>query len=452
MSMTSSEPRVLNDRVLDVLREAVGRRTSARSLSEQLGHSHNYVRRLFSGEIPLQMETLQDILQRLELPAQLFFDQVFEGLSVADPVAVLRFYREGDGLPRDPFFGEVGPRFEAAFARPVDPHAEVDGWDDELEQLEERRFEDREGAKLALEDLIQTILGQCEMAEDDVPSGYFAGLARACSIWAVIQRVSGYRDNSCDMYVLAFRCLRRADSHLQAAAECYQKAAYLLRDLDAMRAGLFFLRRSGDLFLRTGDVCGLGKVLVDSGKLLIEVDEFEEAKIEFQASLNLLKEDSVRHRATAHAALARIFDEEDRLGDAIEQIRRACELYSMHRDIVAAQITVLRGRIARKLDLRDEAESAFLEAIDVYENAGHPGYVLFAGLEYAGLLLATGRTRKLAALADRMFAMGKYFRKNRLIDGALMEFVRMAKWGELTEDLLESTRKRLEATSSSLRL
>jgi hypothetical protein len=133
------------------------------------------------------------------------------------------------------------------------------------------------------------------------------------------------------------------------------------------------------------------------------------------------------------------------------EIRQACELYSDREDIVSAQFSVIRGRIARKLGLHSEAEESFVEAIRVFEQVGDPGYVLFAGLEYAGLLLAEGRTKRLAQLADEMFSIGKYFRKNRSIDTALMEFVRMTKWGELTEDLLEITRRRLEAASSSVK-
>lgn len=440
----------LNGRLLEVLKEAVGRSTSARSLSERLGHAHNYVRRVLSGEIPLQMETLQLILRHLGMPPELFFEQVFQSRPAADPVAVLRFYREGDGLPRDPFLDEIGPRIETLLERTIDRHADVESWSEELEQLEERRFEDREGAKEALEALARAILDRCEQFADDVPSRHVADLAGACSIWAVIQRISGYRDNSCDMYQLVFRCAHRAENHFGTVAKCYQRASYLLRDLDAMRAGLFFLRVAGDHYLRAGDVGGLGEVLVDRGKLLFNLGDPATAEREFRSSLKILQPGALRHRATAHAALARILDGDDRLTEAMLEIRRACDLYSERADIVSAQVKVLRGRIAGKLGLHDEAERSFVEAFGIYEQSGHPGYILFAGLEYAGLLLTAGRTTRLAKLADQMFSIGRFFRKNRLIDSALMEFVRMAKWGELTEELLEQTRRRLEATSSSI--
>lgn len=439
----------LNERMLEVLREAVSRSTSARSLSEQLGHAHNYVRRLLSGEIPLQMETLLGVLGTLGFPPELFFEQVFQGRATADPVAVLKFYREGDGLPRDPFLDEIEPRVESLLERLLDPCADVEDWSAELDQLEEQRFEDREGAKDALESLALTILDRCEGLENDIPSQHVADLARAFSIWAVIQRVSGYRDNSCDMYVQVFRLVQRVGHHHETIAECYQRASYLLRDLDARRAGLLFLREAGDSYLKAGSVGGLGKVLVDNGNLLIEIGENATAASEFRAALKLLDQDAARSRAAAHSSLATILEEENRPTEAMLEIRYACDLYSDRADIASAQLRVIRGRVARKLGLNSEAEDSFLEAIQVYELAGHPGYILFAGLEYAGLLLAEGRTKRLAQLADEMFSIGRFFRKNRLIDTALMEFVRMAKWGELTEELLELTRRRLETASSS---
>ena len=454
MSMTSSntaslDSAPLNERMLGVLKEAVSRSTSARSLSEKLGHAHNYVRRLLAGEIPLQMETLLQVLSTLGFPPELFFEQVFQGRPDADPVAVLKFYREGDGLPRDPFLDEVGPRIEALTHRIVDPHAAVESRRHQLDQLEERRFEEREVAKLALEELIREVLDDTECLDDTVPSRFVADLARACSTWAVIQRVSGYRDNACDMYSLAFGCLPPHGLHPYTEAECYQRAAYLLRDLAAPVAGLQFLHTARDRYLEAGDLEGVGKTLVDKGILLWNLGETLQAIREYNAALKILPSYSVRYRVSALGNLARCYEEENQLAAAIDHIRQACKLYSGRVDILAAQSLANKARIAGKLDLEAEVEESFIEAMAIYEQAGHPGYVLFAALDYADWLLATGRTQRLLGLADEMFSMAKHFRKNRLIDAALMEFVRTAKWGELTEELLKNTRRRLEAASHS---
>ena len=454
MSVTSParpglESTPLNERMLEVLKEAVSRTTSARSLSEQLGHAHNYVRRLLSGEIPLQMETLLAVLGTLGLPPELFFEQVFQGRATADPVAVLKFYREGDGLPRDPFLDEIEPRVEALLQRHIDPYLEVEDFSAELAQLEEQRMEDREGAKDALEELAREILDRCESLEEDLPSQHVAELTQACSIWAVIQRVSGYRDNSCDMYLLVFRLLKKAGGELRAAAACFQRAAYLLRDLAAPEAGLSFLSRSTDLFLKIGDLEGVGRTLVDNGVVAWNLGEVARATQEFKAALKILPGSATRHRAAALANLARCYEEQDQLVVAIEHIRHACRLYSDRVDILAAQNLAIRARIAGRLGNEAEVEESFDKAMYIYRREGHPGYVLFVALDYAEWLLSVGRTQQLLVLADEMFEMAKFFRKNRLIDSALMEFIRTAKWGELTEQLLESTRRRLKAASQS---
>lgn len=453
MSLTSLDASAvdttaLNERLIEILKDAVGRSTSARSLSDKLGKSHNYVRRLFSGEIPLQVSTLFDMLQKLSMPPRTFFDQVLEGLEAFDPIHVLHFYREGDGLPRDPFLDEIGPRIAALARRQVDSDAAVESHRNRLDGLEEQRFGDREGAKIALERLVREIVGQAESLEGAVPSRYFADLARACAIWAVIQRISGYRDNSSDMYEHVFECVARVDQHPRSAAECYQKAAYLLRDLTAVEAGLQFLRIAGDLYLSAGDIESVGKILVDKGLFYSTLQDVSSATREYQASLKLLTSNSVRHRAAAFEGLARNHEAEGNLMAAYDNIKAACSLYTERVDIVVAHLLVTRGRVAQRLDLISEAEDCLTSAMNMFEQVGQPGDVLLAALDYAGLLLVTGQTRKLSALADEMFALAKYFRKNRIIDAALMEFVRMAKWGDLTEDLLKETMRRMEVAKT----
>ncbi|MDA8017809.1 MAG: hypothetical protein MPN21_10210 [Thermoanaerobaculia bacterium] len=437
----------LNERLLAQLKDAVGRTMSARSLSEKLGHSHNYVRRIFSREIPLQVSTLLEMLTQLGMPPRSFFDQVLEGLPAIDPVAVLRFYRQGNGLPLDPFLDEVGPRVRALVDRPVDTDAAVESWRGELDQLEKLRFEDRDGTKLRLESIIREILAQVDSLEERVPSQHLADLALAGATWATIMRTKGLHDNCCDMYILALGPGIRSDD-AWVLGSTLQRASYLLRDLDAAEAGLKFLTVAQDLFTQKGDLLKLGQVLLDRGILLSHLGKEFAAFRLFDASLRLLPQSATQLRAAAFSEMAFNCQERDELARAHEYICEARKLYRPgSTDHVYAHILATEARIARKLGFHAEAETAFKTAISAYDRGGNPGYVAFVALDLAGLYLEQGRTLELASLADDMFGVLKILRSNRMMDAVLMEFIRTAKWGELTEKFLADAKERLEGAA-----
>lgn len=438
-SDASSE--VLTERVLEVLKDVVQRRTSARALSERLGHSHNYVRRILCGEITLQLETLLDMLGELGMPPRLFFDQVFDHLPATDPVAVLRFYREGDGLPPDPFLEEIEPRVRAAASRPT-VEAEVESRRDRLDHLEEERFEDRDGAKEKLEALAREILDDVEACEGAVPELYLGDLALTFAIWATVHRVKGQTENARKMYMTAFELLRN-QSPGEAHAEVYQRSAYLLAEVGAVKAGLYFLNRSLHLHTLAAATESIGRVMVDHGVLLGHLDEYGKAERYFIAALNLLPERSTRNRASAYSALSRCAQERGDLLTAFEYTERAFEAYGCRQDLVAAQILATKARLAFELDFVEDAEESFVRSIEMFDQTGNAAHVALVSLDYSKLLLSQGKMEALSCLADSMFTCLKAFRSNRIVDAALMEFIRTAKWGELTEALVAETKKRL---------
>lgn len=443
----------LDGRILAVLKELVEHHSSSRCVAEQMGQAHNYVARILRGETKLRLDVLDRILETLGVTQGFFFQLVSRDSKASDLIEVLRFYG-ADGPHPEPFIVEIDRRVEnlleevslesATFRMPLPGAARseaVTAYRERLVELEDRRQTDRPGAKADLEAIAHDIMDNFDAVGFDREAA--ADLAEALSIWAAIQRFEGCRRDTSLAYQVAIRLARKADS-ARALGMTLQKAAYLLRDLDCSQAALVFLDHASRHFLRDGDMASCAKIFVDRGSMFMVMAEFHEAVRELSSALHLLPEEEWRNRAGSFGNLAICFEQMGSFTEAKHCLEMSETLYEDRPEIGLAYVRWNRGSLAMADGELATAETYFIKALQQLESFGQPLDFATVSLSLAEAYMRQGKVQALRDLADRMLAWLPAIRGNRIADAALMEWIRCARWGEVTHQVLREARQKLQ--------
>lgn len=435
----------LDERVLELLRELVETHSSSRAVAESMGQAHNYVARILRGETKLRLDVLERILHAMGLSTTYFFRLVTAGDEALDVATLLRFF-PADGSEESPFFDAVSPRLDEILARGSDPSIvrEIPSRRDEIEKFEALRFSDRDAAEKGLEALIPELL---DAAPGDAPAcpGLLGDLAIALATWATVQRFRSERR-------AAARALRRAmlaaesSGELRPVAIVLQRSAYLMRDLARGRTALLLLDRANDLYLRDGDLEGCAKVFVDRAIVLVHLGLYENAVECYETALRLLPENDKLQRFGALSGLAHCHENLGQLELALKRNEAAAAVYDGIEDMQLAYLVWNRANLCAALGGRDP-EPAYRRAMELLERHAEPLAVGLCAVDLAAVYVRRGESRKLAALGDEILAWLPALRGNRTADAILMELVRCAKWGEVTQQLLVESRRRLRRSA-----
>lgn len=450
---TALDAQPLDSRILAVLKELVEHHSSSRCVAEKMGQAHNYVARILRGETKLRLDVLERILDALGVSQSFFLQLVSSNGDPRDLVEVLRFYG-ADGPPPEPFIVEIDQRVEnllegmalegaslesslpsATPTRHETPHRAA------LVALEDRRQTDRPGAKAELEAMAEQIFSDIEVAGFSRDLG--ADLAELLAIWATIQRFEGCRRDTSLAYQVAIRLALTVDSS-RALGISLQKAAYLLRDLSCNQAALVFLEHASHAMLRNGDLVACGKIFVDRGLMFLSLAEWPGAVRELGSALNLLPECEWRNRAGAFGNLAICFEQMKDFEKAKYCLEHAEAIYGDSNEMGLAYVCWNRGNLAMADGDVSMAETYFVRALNRLEDFGQPLDFATLALSLAEAYMRQSKVQALRDLADRMLAWLPAIRGNRIADAALMEWIRCARWGEVTHQVLREARQQLQ--------
>ncbi|MEM8930706.1 MAG: hypothetical protein AAGE94_05995, partial [Acidobacteriota bacterium] len=275
-----------------------------------------------------------------------------------------------------------------------------------------------------------------------VPGSWWSDLAHALASWTAIARSTGAR-------ALAVRSLRRAvvaagrSDRPMAEADVLVKAAYVMRDLAQGRTALLLLDRATQAYLKAGDLLGCSKVFVDRAVMFVYLADYRSATESYETALRLLPRDDSRQRFLAISGLAHCYERFGKLQQAFELNGEARALCGETEDLRLAYVVWNQAKLATTIDVTI-AEESFRLAMRLLEAHAEPIEVSFCALDLAAHFVHRGETTKLTALADDILAWLPALRGNRHADAILVEFVRHAKWGQVTQSLLIESRRRLQ--------
>ena len=435
----SNEP--LDSRILSVLKDMVEHHSSSRGVAEKMGQAHNYVARILRGETKLRLDVLGRILETLGVSERFFFKLVTADGSVDNALEILRFYK-ADGPPPAAFIEGMQQQVGRILSEEAPPASGYESRRGVLAQLEERRHQDKDAVRSELEGLMSS------WVEAGVCRGLMADLAEALAIWGTTQRFEGLRRDASLAFQLSLALSSSAGCH-RVIGMGQQKASYLLRDLGCNQAGLILLDGASSSYLRAGDIVACAKVFVDRGILLMSIMAFDPAVSELETALRLLPEEEWRNRAAAYSNLAACYEQSGRLRLASRHLMDAQRVYGDHEDAVLAHILWNQGNIALACKRPAEAEHAFMRSMNLLEHYGKPLDYAYVALSLAEAYVDQRKLESMRRLADQMLAWLPAIRGNRVADSVMMEWIRCAKWGEVTHQALREARHKLSRAAKA---
>ncbi len=434
----------LEHKILEVVKDLVERHSSSRGVAEKMGQAHNYVARILRGETKLRLDVLSRILEALGVSEGFFLKLVLAESGSGSAEGILRFYG-ADGPPPVEFIDRVRMRVEEApWARSSQGiRQEFDGSTPNrslLAALEDRRHTHKDEARAELETLVRSWLDTLD--EDGPDDGLMADVAEALAIWGTTMRFEGLRRDASLAMQLSIKLASKAKAH-RVSGIGLQKSSYLLRDLGCDQAGLILLEKATDMFLQAGEVDSCAKVFVDRGILLLNLKTYETAISELETALRLLPEAEWRNRSAAYSNLAYCHEQSGDLERAKACLAQARRIYGDREDAILANIFWNQGNIALASGDAVAAEQAYSQALELLEHYGKPLEFAFVALSLAEAYVKQQKIESMRMLADRMLAWLPAIRGNRVADTALMEWIRCAKWGEVTHRALRDARRQL---------
>ncbi len=459
---TQFDDRSLEQTILKVLKDLVERHSSSRGVAEKMGQAHNYVARILRGETKLRLDVLGRILTALGVSEGFFLKLVMAESTGVNGVDILRFYG-ADGPPPVEFIDQVRNRVATApwsclmgsarrrqrskILGPQTLEPQILGANREvLAGLEERRHTHKDEARAELESLVCSWLDTLD--EHGLDERLIADIAEALAIWGTTQRFEGLRRDASLALQLSMGLASKVKAH-RVSALGLQKASYLLRDLGCDQAGLILLEKATDKFLQAGEVDSCAKVFVDRGILLLNLKTYDSAISELETALRLLPEAEWRNRSAAYSNLAYCHEQRGDLDQARACLTRARQIYGDREDAILANILWNQGNIALVSNDAPEAERAYSRALELLEHYGKPLEFAFVALSLAEAYVKQEKIESMRMLADRMLAWLPAIRGNRVADAALMEWIRCAKWGEVTHRALREARLQLKRAAKS---
>lgn len=365
-----------------VFERIVLRRGSLRGLGQRCGRSTMWIWRQLRQNKGVDLVKTGKVLEQLEVPVRFFYEEILDQTPEYDPAWLLEHYREGNGIPRDPFLSAVHDRFLNLLSRPSVPGGNCHRR--EIDVLEEQRYFDRPRAKKGLEQIGLAILTSAEAALAPT-RGQLADSSYLLLIWAAIQRAGGYRDDSVDAYRLGYR-LAVAGRESKVLGVFFYFAANLLSELGQPAHGLRFAEQACLIFqqLRNRDL--LAQSLVQNGSALYDLGRYAEARTKAIAALRVAPAQSWRTRVTAWMQLGNLALARGDVRAALGKMGRARRLdqgSSYVRAFIYWQEAAILGRLKRPV----ESSAAFQNAIKLFAKFGQPLDVAFVAVDLVEMLM-----------------------------------------------------------------
>ena len=384
-----------------VFERIVLRRGSLRGLGQRCGRSTMWIWRQLRQNKGVDMAKTGKVLDQLGVPIRFFYEEILDQTPEYDPAWLLEHYREGNGIPRDPFLAEVHDGFLSLL-----DHSSIKGGQRcraEIEVLDEQRLLDRPAAKQGLEELGRALLESCgSQVQAGLPvlRGVLADAAHVLLLWAGIQRSRGHRDDSVDGFRLAYRLAVRCGDQLMLG-NFFHLASNLLLELGQASHALRFSEQAGAIFQQLRDRDFLAQSLICTSVALRALGRHDESRLKAVAALRIAPRGASRTRSAAWSRLANIALAQNKCRKALGKLSRARKLVP-RRSYFAAFFTWREASVLAKLGRQTEAISGYQKAIDLYEKYGQPLDVAFVAVDLAEALMTSGRFAETLVIAKAL--------------------------------------------------
>lgn len=447
------QPSELNRRVLQLLAQerALHGHGSAAEIDQRLGRSEGYLGRVLRGEIGLQTEMLFRILDALGIDASAFFTGVV-GLRMRPEGCLDRLARRlaerseipfvpipeafldhlGERVARWPLDAPAGPRKMA--------EENLEPWLARLEEIDRRRFFDPESVRQPMVDLLPEALERAEVNRSSLV--HHLALARALGVAASIERVEGRPRHAVDYLRAAFVLVADRDPRLYA--ELLQRSCYQMGDQGDYETGLEFALQATEIYVRHGDLPGVGRSMVDRAVMVYKLGTSQETLDLYRAGLQYLPPSAWQNRFAALQGMGMSHLNLGQVDEADDCAIRAAEAHTTHTGLNWWRLVWLQGEIAYRLGELERSENLFQQVKEAFAEAGQALDVALLSLQLARVLLAAGKIRDMQRLAASSMSLLRPLRRHRVACAALHEFTRMALTGDLTVRWIEQASSRLE--------
>lgn len=447
------EPSELNRRMLDLLAQerALHGHGSAAEIDQSLGRSEGYLGRVIRGEIGLQTEMLFRILETLGIDASAFFKGVV-GLRARPEKSLARLARSLTERTESPFV-ELPEDFQSRLQglKGKDPGQLEDAEDNvglsaalsALDDIDEMRFSDPQGIRASMADVLVELLDRTEAAAGALP--WLRGLAKALGVVASIERVEGRARHAVEHLGSAFALV--ADRSPSLYAELLQRACYQMGDQEDFETALELALQATEIYVRLGDLQGVGRSLVDRAVMVYKVGSAEETLDLYRAGLRYLPKSAWQNRFAALQGMGMCHLNLEQVRQADDCAGRAAEAHRHRFGLNWWRLVWLRAEIAYRLGELRRAEDLYRQVMEAFTESGQAMDVALLSLQMARVLLSAGKMREMQRLAASSMALLRPLRHHRIACAALHEFTRLALTGELSVRWIETASSRLELGS-----
>jgi tetratricopeptide (TPR) repeat protein len=276
-------------------------------------------------------------------------------------------------------------------------------WDSRIAELDHQRYTDPEAAlrrvREALEDCPELagarllgVAGSCQrllLRLDEAKGDLYAGLETAEKLGAVTVQ-----------------------------AELYQRSSYVASDLKRPELALQIISEAHFLYETAGDRAGVGRTLVDRGRVLFYLERDEAAVAAQERALELLPESDTRNR---FAALNGLGIYSLNLGDLPRSkgfSRRSQALQPALPLYFSAPGFWLDGRQLMAAGRPGAAAASYSKALDYYLPS-YPGQAAIVGVELVTAQFYAGQVGEAVATAHRLLYVAAELHRNPIVCRAL---------------------------------
>lgn len=407
-------------------------------LAELLGVKRRYLYDVLNGKNALTFEFYLHMVKTLDLhtPAPM---QTFERLLVGKPEELLMAQRGNEKLATCHFLSRLVPRVDRLKEAPLGADTPGTSFSPYLVAIEEQRFGDRWAALEAAEDLAVRIARYLENVDGPKPAMAMGELAATIAQWASIQRARGFRGLAFSAFNAAFPLARHADDPW-AEGSCYQRAAYLLRDVARPDFGHGFINEAGGLFMSAESPIDSWRCLSDKACLLSDCKLYQQSNSTYQLALIRLPGSEWRFRASSLQGLgvnARLTGKPEQARNYLIRAADECQ----KEDLVLGHITWSRALTAFELGDEVGALTGLKQSVELLARFGSAADIALVCMDHAKLLLRLNRQRELVPLIKETLGWLPRLRANPILLKVFEKFLDLARAARIGLTELEKTRE-----------
>lgn len=362
-----------------------------------------------------------------------------EAALTRPPAALLAGLREPGDEVDSLFLNKLATYLEQIAERKLIVFRRPPAWRAILLVLEEERLGDWRKTRQRLERFslgwARKLAGRTEVSRSEM-----ADLSTLLAAWAAVQRVAGLRSLAIDAIEIAFGLAERCED-IWSQGFCLQKAAYLARDLGRENLALALINRAALCYSEAGTADDLARVLIDRGYFSYHCGHTEEAQRMLENGLRKVDPNQRLYVVAAHLALARIYREKGDCGRARGELNAAIECQRPG-SVEAAYVCWEAAKQEFELDDPAAAEKLLQDSQRVFLRQGRGADLAFVALDYAELLLRTGRLAEIPRLiADVVGWLAPMARSSRALVRPFENLAALLSLGNLDVAELESARQ-----------